>query len=192
MGIDDILDISIEALVACVALPFVLKFGIMPWYNIGGLDSQLEKTAIRTNAELSDVNPSFTAADAYLALAIADNQQPSPKIIRYYINPSSTITSDSLTANSSDGLTSLTSGDCFRLSTDEHLKPNTITDKRTIGQKIIGNTDYILSDNVSLMLHPYVDASTDGELAWSFNLKQSDLTTEEATRCKKHGWVYYP
>ncbi|MDX8360768.1 hypothetical protein [Cytobacillus sp. IB215316] len=77
---DDILDVLVLILVLVAFLPITINQAI-PFYkgDLGGFDTQIEKTALKTESEIVPIARQLTTNDIMLMLVVADEYTPMPK-----------------------------------------------------------------------------------------------------------------
>lgn len=80
---DDALDIVVLIIIVALFIPMVVKASI-PLFsgNIGGFNTQIEKTAYQTESEIIPVKREINTDDVLLSLVVADRYTPLPKKLK--------------------------------------------------------------------------------------------------------------
>lgn len=192
--VEDILDFFLEVAFAVLSFPIVLQFGIAPWINFGGFNSTIEKTAIETSGELDGKNLGFTGADAYLSLAVADEEQPEPIKVRYYVGANQgdkevlDVWKDGLNEAGKD---SLSDTEYYQVYYSTQYEPSAINSKVTVGKKVMQITNYDQSRNVELLLRPKVGDTKGDKAMWCWNLRGTEMKGDSVTKSQRHEWLRF-
>ncbi|WP_105614118.1 hypothetical protein [Vallitalea okinawensis] len=104
---DDAFDFVILMCVLVIFVPIMVTYSVpLLKGEVGGFDTQIEKTALKTSGEIIPHKREMTTADVLLMLVIADRYTPEPKNLQININAPSNeiILDDNFLYNKREGI----------------------------------------------------------------------------------------